>query len=416
MKTIDPASRGFDPDRLQRITRFIDDSYIKAGRFKGTQLLISRDGDPIHFDAQGALREDGRPMTADALFRIASMTKPVTSVAFMMLVEQGKVALDDPVHRVIPEWKGLAVRTGGGGGAPFATRPTDRPMRMIDLLRHTSGLSYSFQYRSNIDAAYRETRLENWHGPHDLDAVVKLLADIPLEFSPGDEWNYSVSTDILGLIVQRISGQSLDAYFRDHIFAPLGMDDTFFVVPADKVSRLADCYTQHPLKGVVMYDTAEESAWLKQPTQLSGGGGLVSSAADYHRFCRMLLNGGTLDGARILSPKTIALMTMNHLPGNGDLAGLSKSLFSEAANAGTGFGLGFAVNIDVARTMIPGSVGEYYWGGMFSTAFFIDPVERIIMVFMAQLSPSSTWPVRRELKTMIYAALTDSRAVPGEKT
>lgn len=413
MKTIDPASRGFDAGRLERIDRFIADSYIAPGRFKGTQLLVSRDGDPIHFNAQGALREDGRPMTANALFRIASMTKPITSVAFMMLVEQAKVSLDDPVHRIIPEFKGLTVRTGGGGGAPFATRATERPMRMIDLLRHTSGLSYSFQYRSNIDAAYRETRLENWHGPHDLDSMAAELGKIPLEFSPGDEWNYSVSTDILGLVVQRVSGQPLDAFFRDHIFAPLGMDDTGFVVPQAKVDRLADCYTQHPEKGVVMYDRAEESAWLKTPKQFSGGGGLVSSAADYHRFCRMMLNGGELDGARLLSPKTVALMTMNHLPGNGDLAGMSRSLFSEAANAGTGFGLGFAVNIDVARTMLPGSVGEYYWGGMFSTAFFIDPVERLIMIFMAQLSPSSTWPIRRELKTMIYSALTETKA--GEK-
>ena len=409
MKTVDPARHGFDADRLGQIDRFLAERYLQTGRFKGTQLLISRDGAPVHFAAHGAMRDDGTPMRADTLFRIASMTKPITSVAFMMLVEEGKVALDDPVHRVVPEWKGMAVRAGGGGGAPFATRPTDRPMRMIDLLRHTSGLTYGFQYRSNVDAAYRETKLENWHGGVDLEGMVKALADIPLEFSPGDEWNYSVSTDVLGLIIQRVSGQSLDAFLRERILAPLGMEDSFFAVPPEKADRLADCYAMHPAKGMVMYDTGAESIWRTVPTQISGGGGLVSSAADYHRFCAMLLGGGALDGVRLLSPKTIALMTMNHLPGNADLAGMSKSMFSEAANAGTGFGLGFAINIDVARTMLPGSAGEYYWGGMFSTAFFVDPVERIIMIFMAQLSPSNSWPIRRELKTMIYAALTETR-------
>ena len=184
------------------------------------------------------------------------------------------------------------------------------------------------------------------------------------------------------------------------------MNDTFFNVPDDKIDRLTDCYTLVPGKGRVMYDRGEQSAWAKKPTQQSGGGGLVSSALDYHRFCCMCLNGGELDGVRLLGRKTIELMTMNHLPGASDLASMSRSLFSEAANAGTGFGLGFAVTTDVARSMIPGSVGEYYWGGMFSTAFFIDPVERIHMVFMTQLSPSNTYPIRRELKTLIYSALT----------
>ncbi len=211
---------------------------------------------------------------------------------------------------------------------------------------------------------------------------------------------------MLGLVVQRLAGKPLAEVFRDRIFAPLGMDDTFFTVPADKVHRLADCYSFVPGKGRVMYDRGEASAWSHDPKLVSGGGGLVSTALDYHRFCRMLLDGGTFDGARILSRKSVELMTMNHLPGGADLASMSRSMFSEATNAGVGFGLGFAVTTDVAPTLVPGSVGEFYWGGLFSTAFFIDPVERIIMIFMTQMSPSNTYPVRRELKTLIYSALT----------
>jgi CubicO group peptidase (beta-lactamase class C family) len=407
MQIADPATLGFDAGRLQRIDRFLDERYVQSGRFKGTQLLVSREGEPVHFSSVGTMR-DGRAVGPDTLFRIASMTKPVTSVAFMQLVEKGKVALDDPVHRIIPEWKGIGVYDGGGGSAPFVTKPTSAPMRMIDLLRHTAGLTYSFQNRGNVDAAYRAAKIEDWYGEHDLDSVVRTLAGMPLEFSPGEAWNYSVATDILGLIIERIEGKKLDQVLREHIFAPLGMDDTFFQVPPDKVDRLADCYTMHPEKGAVMYDRGDASAWGRVPTQFSGGGGLVSSAADYHRFCTMLLNKGALDGVRILGPKTVELMTINHLPGGADLASMSRSLFSEATNAGVGFGLGFAVTINVAPTLVPGSVGEFYWGGMFSTAFHIDPIERLIFIFMTQLSPSNTYPVRRELKTMIYSSITKS--------
>lgn len=406
MKLSKPANHGFDPARLAGIDGFLKERYIDSGKLPNTQLLVAHDGKIVHFSSQGTAREGGAAIDETSLFRIASMTKPITSIAFMILVEQGKVAVDTPVHHVLPEFKGLGVYNGGGGGVPFLTKPTSEPMRMVDLLRHTSGLTYGFQNRSNIDAAYRESKMENWHGGHDLQGFIAALGTLPLEFSPGEGWNYSVSTDVLGAVVERVSGQTLDAFFRDHIFAPLKMDDTFFQVPADKIDRLTDCYTFVPGKGRVMYDRGEASAWSRMPKLLSGGGGLVSSALDYHRFNTMLLNGGELDGARIVGRKTIDLMTTNHLPGGSDLATMSQSLFSEAANAGTGFGLGFAINMDVAKSMIPGSAGEYYWGGMFSTAFFVDPVERITMVFMTQMSPSSVYPIRRELKTMIYAALT----------
>lgn len=401
-----PESHGIDPSRLARIDALLAERYVDPGKLPNAQILIARDGEIVHFSSRGLAREGGAAIDEQSLFRIASMTKPITSIAFMMLVEEGKVAVDTPVHHVLPEFKGLGVYDGGGAGVPFLTKPTAQPMRMVDLLRHTSGLTYGFQNRSNIDAAYREAKLENWFGNFDLDGFVGALGTLPLEFSPGTAWNYSVSTDVLGAVVQRVSGLPLDEFFATRIFQPLGMHDTFFNVPADKVHRLTDCYDFVPGGKPRLFDRGESSAWSHKPKFLSGGGGLVSTALDYHRFCTMCLNGGSLDGVRLVSRKTIDLMTRNHLPGGSDLSTMSKSLFSEAANAGTGFGLGFAVNIDVARSMMPGSEGEYYWGGMFSTAFFIDPVERIHMVFMTQLRPSSTYPIRRELKTLIYSALT----------
>ncbi len=411
MKIAKPAAHGFDASRLAAIDTVLQTRYVDSGKLPNAQLLIARDGEIVHFSHAGAAREGGKSVDEGSLFRIASMTKPITSVAFMMLVEQGLVAVDTPVHHVLPEFKDIGVYDGGGGGVPFVTRPTAEPMRMIDLLRHTSGLTYSFQNRSNVDAAYREGKIESWHGGHDLDGFIGALAKIPLEFSPGTAWNYSVATDVLGAVVQRVSGLPLDQFFKERIFTPLKMKDTFFQVPKGKLDRLTDCYTLLPdtngqMGGRVMYDRGAESGWSRAPKLVSGGGGLVSTALDYNRFCTMLLNGGELGGARILGRKTLDLMTQNHLPGKSDLATMSKSLFSEASNAGTGFGLGFAITDDVAKTMVPGSKGEYYWGGMFSTAFFVDPVERLSMVFMTQLSPSNMYPIRRELKTMIYAAMT----------
>ncbi len=406
MATGNVRALGFDPARLARIDAFLQDRYLDTGKLANAQLLIARDGEIAHFSHLGSAREGGGAVDEGSLFRIASMTKPITSVAFMMLVEEGLVAVDTPVHHVLPELKGVGVYDGGGAGVPFVTKPTAGPMRMLDLLRHTSGLTYGFQNRSNVDAAYREGKLGEWHAGDDLTGFIGKLAQLPLEFSPGEAWNYSVSTDVLGAVIERVSGLTLDRFLAERLFAPLGMHDTFFQVPEDKVDRLTDCYLFHPKQRTrVMYDRGVESAWARRPNLLSGGGGLVSTAIDYHRFCRMCENGGELDGARVLGRKTLELMRLNHLPGGQDLSAMSKSLFSETQNAGTGFGLGFAVVQDVAKTMMSGSVGEYYWGGMFSTAFFIDPVERLHMVFMTQLMPSALYPIRRELKTMIYSAL-----------
>lgn len=388
---------GFVSDRLARIPEFIQTNYLDNGKLPFASVLVGR-GDDIALQWSSGVTED-------AIFRIASMTKPITSVAFMQLVEQGKVALTDPVAKYIPEFAQLGVFVAGGGNVPFVSRPPKTPLRVVDLLRHTAGFTYSFQERSNIDAAYRKTDVESWT-KSTSQSFIDTLAQIPLEFDPGTQWNYSVSTDVLGILVERISGLSLPEYFQTHIFAPLGMTDTFFRVPADKAARIPEGFAFDPEKKMKLFDKAgAESLWTKGWSFNSGGGGLASSVADYHRFCRMLLNGGALDGVQVLSPKTIELMTANHIPGGQDLTQMSKSLFSEAEMAGIGFGLGFATTIDSAATLTPCSNGDFYWGGMYSTAFFVDPVEDIIMIFMTQLMPSSTYPIRREIKTMIYSAL-----------
>jgi CubicO group peptidase (beta-lactamase class C family) len=410
IETTNARELGFDAARLARIDAFLQEQYIATGRLKNAQLLVAREGQPVHFAQFGALREDGAAMREDALFRIASMTKPITSIAFMQLVEQCKVALDDPVARVLPEFAELGAYAGGGGALPFAPMRRGKTMRFVDLMTHMSGLTYGFQNRSSVDAAYRAAELDLARGHLDSDGYIAALGKIPLEFEPGSQWNYSVSTDVLGVAVERLSGMRLGDYFQQHIFAPLGMTDTGFRVAEGQGDRLADAYGYHPGKGPRLVDRAAESKLLAEGRFDSGGGGLIGTIADYHRFCTMLLNKGELDGARIVAPKTLDLMTANHLPGGADLTQMSQSLFSEANNAGSGFGLGFAVVIDPAKTLMPASKGEFYWGGAYSTAFFVDPVERITCVFMTQLYPSSTYPIRRQLRTLIYSALVRSNA------
>ncbi len=406
----DPASLGFDPERLARIDTFLDETYVSPGRLPMVQLLVARDGRPAYHVNLGKMGEGREALREDAMFRIASMTKPVTSIAFMQLVERCKVALEDPVTRVFPEFEGLSIYAGGGGSTPFAPGRKAAPMRFVDLITHMSGFTYGLQNRNNIDARYREHNFDFARSHMDSDEFVAKLAALPLEFDPGARWNYSVSTDVLGIAVERISGQRLGDYFAEHIFAPLGMVDTGFGVAPEKAERLVDVYQYQPGKAAKLWDAGLTSRLTTKARFDSGGGGLVGTLADYHRFCAMLVNRGELDGARIISPKTLDLMTANHLPGGADLTQLSESLFSESQNAGIGFGLGFACVIDPAKTLLPGSKGEFYWGGAYSTAFFVDPLEGITMVFMTQLYPSSAYPIRRQLKTMIYSALGDSRA------
>ena len=404
------GSLGFDAGRLARIPDFLKQTYIDNGRLPNAQMVVARGGKPVHYTRLGAMGEDGRELPDDALFRIASMTKPVTSIAFMQLVERCEVALEDPVTKVFPEFADLEVYAGGGGSIPFAPGVPASPMRFVDLLTHMSGFTYGLQNRNNLDAAYREHNFDFARDHLDSDEFVGRLSKLPLEFAPGQGWNYSVSTDVLGIAVERISGMRLGEYFEKHIFAPLGMTDTRFGVKEADLDRLVDAYAYRPGQSPRMISAGMTSKLAQPGTFDSGGGGLVGSIADYHRFATMLLNGGALDGARIVSPKTLRLMRTNHLPNNADLTEMSSSLFSEANNAGTGFGLGFAMVIDPAKTLMPSSLGEFYWGGAYSTAFFVDPVEQITCVFMTQVYPSSTYPIRRQLKTLIYSALTETYA------
>jgi CubicO group peptidase (beta-lactamase class C family) len=404
---------------LDRIDDHLKLRYIDPGRFPGTQLTVYRRGNIVHSSVQGfADLERKVPIKSDTIFRIYSMTKPITSVAFMMLVEQGLVALDEPVHKYIPEWKNLGVFQAGTAPA-FMTRPPARPVQIVDLLRHTSGLTYGFQQRSNVDAAYRDKQIGTIELVGTLDSMIAGLAEIPLEFSPGEAWNYSVSTDVIGYLVGKISGIPFNQFLKDRIFRPLGMHDTDFFVPAEKAHRLAACYnataggmlsfqSHSARRSLTLHDDPATSSFLSPPSFISGGGGLCSTASDYLTFCRALLNGGELGGVRLLGPKTLALMTTNHLPGNRDLPEMSRSMFAEATYSGIGFGLGFSVTMDPAKTLIAGSPGEYAWGGAATTSFWIDPVEELITIFMTQVIPSTAYPVRRELRTMVYAAITES--------
>jgi len=415
-----PESAGMSKAAFGRIEDHLKRRYIDAGRFPGTQLVVLRRGKLVHSTVQGfADLERRAAMKDDTIFRIYSMTKPITSIAFMMLVEEGRVALDEPVHKYIPEWKNLGVFQAGIAPA-FLTRPPSRPMLIVDLLRHTSGLTYGFQQRSNVDAAYREMKIGEVEKAGTLQSMIEQLAKVPLEFSPGEAWNYSVSTDVIGYLIGLISGRPFEQFLKERIFEPLEMKDTDFFVPAGKAGRFAACYSASP-QGAMTFHASERkgdltlqddpatSTFLSPPSFISGGGGLCSTAADYLTFCRALLNGGELSGVRLVGPKTLALMTSNHLPGGRTLPEMSRSLFSEATYHGIGFGLGFSVTLDPAQTLIPGSAGEYAWGGAATTSFWIDPAEELIAIFLTQVLPSTAYPIRRELRTMIYAAITESK-------
>ncbi len=324
----------------------------------------------------------------------------------------GPLAAYGPVHRFIPEWRGLRVYQAGTY-PDFLTTPVERPMSVRDLMTHQSGLTYAFMNRTNVDAAYRQKGVGGAligadRGPraNSLKEFVELLADVPLEFSPGTAWNYSVSTDVLGYLVEVLSGQSFDQFLRERILEPLGMVDTGFSVPPEKVDRFAANYQRGPDKRLTLIDDPSNSSYLHEPPYPSGGGGLVSTARDYWRFCQMLLNGGELDGHRILGRKTVDLMRTNHLPEGKDLTQLSVAAYSETASEGVGFGLGFAVTLDPTLTG-GGSIGEYYWGGAASTIFWIDPVEDLVVIFLTQLMPSGTFNFRGQLKQLISSAFID---------
>ena len=351
-------------------------------------------------------------MREDAIFRIYSMTKPVTSVALLMLLEEGKIALDDFVHRYIPGFEHLAVFGGGNLDGGFLSQPAARPMKVIDLMRHTAGLTYGFLARTNLDAAYAKLKVAEADTMGGLPAMIAQLERLPLEFSPGTAWNYSVATDVLGYLVEKIAGQNLGDFLRQRILGPLGMTDTDFHVPAQKQARLASCYYAKAGK-LLLYDDGQKSTYAQPPALESGGGGLAGTAADYLRFCRMLLGGGALEGARLLSPKTVSLMTMNQLPGGKEMTELmpSTTMFNESGYSGVGYGLGVGVTVNLRHALLPGTVGEYSWGGAAGTYFFCDPGEDLAVVFMAQvLASPDRIRLRRDLRALVYGAMTESFA------
>jgi CubicO group peptidase (beta-lactamase class C family) len=380
-------------------------SYIERGLLPCGLLLVARDGAIAHLSVQGlADRERARPVAEDTVFRIYSMTKPVTSVALLMLMEEGRVQLDEPVAKYIPDFAKTGVFKAGSLETGFLTAPPGRPMTVRDLLTHQSGLTYEFQNRTNIDAAYRALKLDQLF-KGSLAEFTAHIAELPLEFSPGSAWNYSVSSDIAGRIVEIISGRSLEDFFRERIFEPLGMEETGFFVPPEAHERFAACYRRGPDGALTLADDPEKSVYRARPAFLSGGGGLVSTAADYFRFAEMLRGGGSFEGTRLLGHKTVALMTANHLPDGADMAARSVGLFSETGMKGFGFGLGVSVMLDPAQAQLPGSPGEFAWGGAASTYFWADPAEALTVIFMTQFVPSSALNIRRELRGIIYGAL-----------
>ena len=410
-----PEKLGLSSERLARINRFFDERYVRTGKLPGVLTLVARRGQVASIEVCGQRDvEAGKPMTTDTIFRFYSMTKPVTSVALMSLYEQGAFRLEDPVSRFIESFADLRVWLDGTP-LKYRTRFPERQMTIRDLLTHTSGLTYGFMANHPVDALYRHHGVERGGAlmagegtpPATSAEMMDKLATMPLLFSPGTRWSYSVATDVCGRLIEIISGQPLDVFFDEHIFQPLGMVDTAFSVPVDKAERLASCYAYTPSQRLLLTDAATSSPYLDHPTFLSGGGGLVSTAMDYLRFCTMLLNKGELDGRRILGRKTVEYMTVNHLPGNADLAAMGQSSFSETSYEGIGFGLGFSVVLDAAQAQVIGSPGIYAWGGAASTAFWIDPREELIVMLLSQLLPSSTYPLRNELQALAYQALID---------
>ncbi|MEO8458227.1 MAG: serine hydrolase domain-containing protein [Chloroflexota bacterium] len=400
----DTKAAGFSARRLERITDHLDRNYVSQRKIAGCQTLVARHGHVAYFKSLGLSdRENAIPMADDTIFRIYSMTKPITSIALMMLWEQGLFQLSDPISRFIPEWKEPTVYVSGTGEA-IVTRPAARQISFRNILSHTSGLSYGFSNHP-IDRLYGGGDVIRGRG-ETLDVFVQRLTGVPLMYDPGDKWMYSYSTDVCGYLVQAISGKPFDQYLRENIFEPLGMGDTAFQVAPEKAARLAANYMRQADKTNMLIDAPATSTYLREPTFLSGGGGLTSTTADYLRFAEMLRRGGELDGERIIGSRTLNLMTKNQLPNGANLSSMAIGLFSETKYEGTGFGLGFAMTIDQVAAGLP-CQDEYFWGGAASTYFWVHPKEDLVAIFMTQLMPSTTFDFRGQLKDIVYAALDD---------
>lgn len=408
---IDPIAAGFDPERLSRITDHLRRNFIGPGKIAGCQTLVARHGTVAYVNTQGfADLESATPLRDDAIFRYYSMTKPITSVALMTLYERGYFQLNDPVSKFIPSWKNHQVWVSGSG-ENMALEPPRRAMTVRDLLCHTSGLTYG-SILAGVGAIVEPHPVEEVYDTlrvradrnQPLAHLAAQLATVPLRFHPGERWMYSLATDICANLVEVLSGQRFDEYLDAELLGPLGMVDTAFSVKAEKVDRFTTSYGRRRDKSLVALDRASSSIFLTQPTLLSGGGGLTGTMADYFRFAEMLRRGGELDGQRVLGPRTIDMMRRNHLLRGQDLTQMSMGGFSETAYDGVGFGLGFAQTLGEVATGTLGH-GDYYWGGAASTIFWVDPVEDMVVIFLTQLMPSSTFNFRGQLKSMIYSSL-----------
>lgn len=403
---IDAKSAGFSAQRLERISSHMTENYIAPGKISGCQILVSRKGVPAYFRSFGLSDlERKTPVTEDTIFRIYSMSKPITSIALMMLYEEGKFQLNDPVHRFIPSWKGQRVYVKGSGEG-MVTKAPDTPVTMRHVLTHMSGLTYGealFPSDHPADKLYAELGVNRGHGVT-VQSFADNLAKVPLRFEPGSKWCYSLATDVCGCLVEFISGQPFADFLEERLFKPLGMTDTSFHIDAGKVDRFAANYGRRADKSLKLLDDPGESIYADEDRFPSGGGGLISTTRDYARFCEMLLGEGELDGQRIIGSRTFRLMTRNHLPGGADLADIAMGSFSETAYEGVGFGLGFASTLDEVDAGTIGA-GDYYWGGAASTIFWVDPVEDLYVIFMTQLMPSATFNFRGQIKNIVYGAI-----------
>jgi CubicO group peptidase (beta-lactamase class C family) len=397
---VDPEGAGLDAGRLERITEHLGRKYVEPGKIAGCEVAVFRHGVVGYHRTFGSMDlERAKPVDEGTIWRIYSMTKPIAGVALMTLFEHALFQLDDPVHRWIPEWKDLRL---ADGSAP------ERPMTVRDTLMHMTGLPGALSGAGTLADLMKAMAELRGGADGTLDDLAANLATKPLTFSPGTRWQYGVSTDIVGLLVERISGQRFDDYLQSAVFGPLQMVDSGFSVPDDKIDRFSASYGRTRHKTLKLVDDPERSSYRRQPRFLSGGGGLVSTTEDYLRFARMLLAGGELDGVRVLGRKTVELMATNHLPGGGTLRDFAfAGGYGEVGFDGMGFGLTMSVTGPMEETQRIGSPGEFMWGGAASTIFWVDPVEDLTCVFMTQLLPSGTFDFRGQLKSIIYPAIVD---------
>ncbi len=432
MQLATPEAVALSGPRLEKLTAWMAHQ-VTSNRFPGLSAMVHRRGQNAYFNCTGQMdREAGKPVAEDTIFRIYSMTKPITAVAAMICYEDGQFQLDDPIAKFLPEFAEMRVWDGNHNSpnGELNTVPAEGYITVRHLLTHTAGFSYEFMQAGPVEAYYRKHKItfnpsRQTEGGADLAAITSRLAIAPRVRQPGSGWGYSVSIDVLGRLIEVWSGQNLDRYFDERIFQPLGMTDTAFHVAGDKLDRFAACYepseggglgrlnsTDAVIRksdgiGLKLSDAPVGSRYTQMPETLSGGGGLTGTIGDYGRFCQMLLQKGELDGQRILGRKTVEFMAVNHLPGNQDMAGMGQPIWSESSAEGIGYGLGMAVVIDAPTTQLIRSNGEYFWGGAASTAFWIDPAEEMFVVFMTQLTPSSFYPIRAELRVATYLALVD---------